>query len=102
MAITTEQHEGLCRIRIDGDLTIYEAAEARETLVGLLAACTWFELDLSEVSTLDTAGIQLLLAWGREIQASGRQVEVSGTSDAVADVMESYALSALFAPAAAA
>jgi anti-anti-sigma regulatory factor len=45
-----------------GDLTIFEAAEFKESLVKLFANEGLVSLDLSGVARVDTAGIQLILA----------------------------------------
>lgn len=45
-----------------GDLTVFEAAEFKESLVKLFANEGMVSLDLSGVGRVDTAGIQLILA----------------------------------------
>lgn len=45
-----------------GDLTIFEAAEFKESLVKLLAHDGLVSLDLGGVARVDTAAIQLMLA----------------------------------------
>lgn len=50
-------------MQVSGDLTIYEVQQAHEQLMGLLPgdAQAW-QLDLSGVTELDSAGVQLLMA----------------------------------------
>jgi anti-anti-sigma regulatory factor len=45
-----------------GDLTVFEAAEFKASLVKLFANEGMVSLDLSGVARVDTAGIQLILA----------------------------------------
>jgi anti-anti-sigma regulatory factor len=45
-----------------GDITIFEAAEFKESLVKLLANDGLVSLDLSGVARVDTSAIQLMLA----------------------------------------
>jgi anti-anti-sigma regulatory factor len=45
-----------------GELTIFEAAEFKESLVKVLASDGLVCLDLSEVTRVDTPGIQLMWA----------------------------------------
>ena len=45
-----------------GELTIFEAAEFKESLITLLASEGLVCLDLSQVTRVDTAGIQLMWA----------------------------------------
>ncbi|MDY0975966.1 STAS domain-containing protein [Massilia sp. CFBP9012] len=72
-------------IHIDGDLTIYEAAEARASLLALIDGVRSVELDLADVGDIDSAGLQLLLATARTlggcltlVHASGAVVEAIG------------------------
>jgi anti-anti-sigma regulatory factor len=45
-----------------GELTIFEAAEFKESLITLVASDGLVCLDLSQVTRVDTAGIQLMWA----------------------------------------
>jgi anti-anti-sigma factor len=77
-------------LRIEGELTIYRAAELREVLQGALAAVPErgaLALDLCAVTEMDSAGAQLLLAAHKSALASGRTLRVAGTSRAVDDVL---------------
>ena len=56
----------MTRLELGDELTIVTAAETRERLSPYLKAGTSLELDLSAVSDIDTAGLQLLLAARRE------------------------------------
>jgi len=58
-------------VRIGSDLTIYTVAEWKETLLSELEGSPALAIDLSDVSELDTAGLQLLLFTGREAQRTG-------------------------------
>lgn len=59
-----------------GELTIFEAAEFKESLVNLFANDGLVSLDLSGVVRVDTAAIQLMLAARKQ----GRML-VTGASD---------------------
>lgn len=59
-----------------GDITIFEAAEFKESLVKLFANDGLVSLDLSSVARVDTAAIQLMLAARKQ----GRMF-VTGLSD---------------------
>lgn len=75
------------RIVLDGELSIYTAAETfaqlREEIAGM-AVC---DLDLSGVSEMDSAGLQLLLWLSQTCEAQGTPFRVSAHSDAVAEVV---------------
>ena len=72
-------------LRIDGELTIFRAAELKPVL---LAEPALTEIDLSGVTDLDTAGVQLLMLAKKTALAQGRELRLSGHSPAVLDVFE--------------
>ncbi len=76
--------------RIDGEFTIYRAAELAAALKAALAAVPdggALEVDLSEVSEMDSAGVQLLLAAKRSADETGRALRLAGRSAAVSEVL---------------
>ena len=76
--------------RIDGELTIYRAAELAAAMAAALAGVARgdaLELDLSEVAEMDCAGVQLLLAARRSADESGRTLRLAGRSAAVDEVL---------------
>jgi anti-sigma B factor antagonist len=70
-----EREEARFRLAIAGELTIYRAQELKQTLLDALEAHTELELDLSQVSELDSAGLQLLLF--AKQSASARRVALT-------------------------
>ena len=88
--------------RIDGEFTIYRAAELAAAMRAALAeapAGGVFELDLSGVTEMDSAGVQLLIAARRSSQDSGRSLRVAAHSAAVADVFDTLQLASHFSDA---
>ena len=55
-----ETNDKLCKP--SGELTIFEAAEFKESLISILACEGLVCLDLSQVTRVDTAAIQLMWA----------------------------------------
>jgi len=84
MPIQAETTNGVSRLRIAGDLTIYTAADLKAELMNHLAQPGELEIDLSEVSEVDSAGLQLLILAKRE----GRTMRLTGHSRAVLDVLD--------------
>jgi anti-anti-sigma factor len=85
------------RIALEGELTIYRAAELRDQLMSALSqAPEGLEIDLSSVVELDSAGVQLLMAAKRAAGSTGRALALSGHSQAVVDVFELMDLAAFF------
>ncbi|MGQ9659229.1 MAG: STAS domain-containing protein [Thermochromatium sp.] len=76
------------RLRLSGELTIYTVAETLTRLRAHLAEHHLPVLDLSEVTEIDGAGLQLLL-WLRETaRARGIALRLVAPSPAVCRVLE--------------
>jgi anti-sigma B factor antagonist len=82
--------------RIEGEMTIYRAAELKPLLVAALERQPTLDLDLSGVTELDTAGVQLLLMLHAHAKASRRTLKLSAPSPAVLDVFEILNLNTYF------
>jgi anti-sigma B factor antagonist len=75
-------------IRVTGEMTVYTAGQIKEPLLDAITdAPANIQLDLSEVSELDTAGVQLLLLIRRAALASGRNLQLGAESAIVRDVL---------------
>ena len=85
-------------LRVQGEMTIYRAAELAQTCLGEPAT----QIDLSEVTEIDTAGLQLLLVMNRVAVAAGRRLHVVNPSSCVRDVLALCNLTDLTAPVGAA
>lgn len=83
------------RLCLEGELTIYRAAELKEAILTALDQESLLELDLSGVTELDTAGVQLLMLARRTATAS-KSVRLLAPSSAVREVFELLHLDAYF------
>lgn len=83
-------------LRIEGELTIYRAAELKATLLDAVVSHPAVEIDLSAVSEFDTAGVQLLMAAKRAAAARETTLRLVGHSTPVLDVFELLDLSGHF------
>jgi len=88
--------ERRCRVIADGSMTIYEAAADKIVLLEALAKASETEIDLSCVSEMDTAGLQLLILTKRESLKVGKVMRVIAHSAASLDVLDRYNLGAYF------
>ena len=96
MSVHIERDEQVCRARIDGELTIYSAAEHKSQLLDHLEDCEELELDLSAVGEMDSAGLQILLILKRQLEAAGRGLRLTNHSQAVFEVLELLNMQAHF------
>ena len=83
-------------LRIDGELNIYRATELKELLLTPLYQGISLEVDLSGVSEIDTAGLQLLMLAKRTAREHGCDLRLAAHSPAVLDVFELLDLAGLF------
>ena len=86
-------------LALDGELSIYRAAELRETLLQALAGLSTgalLELNLAGVSELDSAGVQLLMAAKKSAHATRHALHLVGHSPAVIEVFERLDLASHF------
>lgn len=90
------------RLEVEGDLTIHTARSQKERLLpALRAPYTVIEVDLAQVTEIDTAGLQLLLMGCDVTMAMGGALQLVRMSPAVAEVIELLSLQQIFASAAA-
>lgn len=73
-------------LRLDGECTIYRAAELKPLLLQALRPGATLALDLAEISEIDTAGVQLLLLAQREARALGGGLRLEALSPPVEEV----------------
>lgn len=91
-----ENQNGSCHLRLEGEMTIFTAADVRERLFAPLPHCQQMDVDLSQVSELDSAGLQLMVLAKREATAMGKGIRFAGHSQTVLDVLELCGLTGYF------
>ena len=87
MTVRVHEQAETCRLAIEGEMTIYQAVDHKAALFQPLESCREMELDLSAVSELDSAGLQLLLVLKHEAKAEGGQLRLSHHSQAVFEAL---------------
>ncbi len=90
-----KSRKGLCKVTLDGELTIYEASELKSELDKYLDKCKAMSINLAAVSEIDTACFQVLVMVKRECLKQDKEFTMNSHSPAVFDVldllnMESY------------
>jgi anti-sigma B factor antagonist len=93
---TSKKNKAVQRLAIVEDMTIYNAAAQKQTLVDALAGCDELELDLSAVAEMDTAGFQLLVLLKREAARLGKAARIVAHSPAVREVVDFFNMAAHF------
>jgi anti-anti-sigma factor len=75
-------------VSIEGELSIYRAAELKAHLLAAVESGDAVELDLSKVTELDSAGLQLVLLTAREAKSAGRRFAITARSPQVDEVLQ--------------
>ncbi len=89
-------------LQLGNDWTIPMAAELHgQLLAALMAGAETAEapmLDLGTVESIDSSGVQLLLALRRSLQERGQDLVITQASKPVREALETYRLRALLMP----
>lgn len=97
MGVTVERvKDGLYRITVEGEMTIYSAQELKDQLLAPLEQCTQAELNLGAVTEIDSAGLQLLALVRTEAQTQGKTLRIADPSPCVLDILELCDLEGFF------
>lgn len=96
MTISIETSNGVCRAHVAGEMTIYHATEMKGELLPCFDNCSELEIDLSEVSEIDTAGFQLLLLAKRAATSTGKSLHLVAHSPAILELLELLDMTSYF------
>ena len=92
MNVNVEKSDGLSRLQIEGEMTVLYAAALKKDLLDNLADCSKLDIDLSQVSEMDTAGFQLLFLIKREAGLSDKSMRITAHSPATLSVLKLYGI----------
>lgn len=87
---------GYCRYAIEGELTIYRASELKQDLLDKISGNQEIDVDLSQVTEIDSAGLQLMVLAKREAAARSRVLRFDGHSKAVMEILDLADLAGFF------
>ena len=83
-------------LRIEGEMTIYQAAELKQALLAAfeqdLGQSGELEVDLSGVTEIDTAGVQLIIAAGKAAEARRKRLRLARPSAAVVEIFALFGM----------
>ncbi|NQZ89760.1 MAG: STAS domain-containing protein [Colwellia sp.] len=89
---TSEDNANLCHLSIAEELTIYVVLSYQEILTNYLASYDRFALDLSDIEEIDSAGVQLLIAFHQHLKKMNYPLQLLNLSDAVKTIFDRYGL----------
>jgi len=88
MPIICQADTSTPQLCIEGEMTIYTAAHLYAELAPFLERASALAIDLSQVTEIDGAGVQLLMLAKRETLCTGVALQLRGHSPAVLEVFE--------------
>lgn len=96
MTSATERDSAPSMLHIAGDMTIYRAAELKPALLAALEQASVLEINLADVTEIDTAGIQLLMLAKKAALDRQSELRLVAHSPAVLDAFELLNLASYF------
>jgi len=99
MSETQAEQGSASQLALSGELTIYHAAEVKQQVLAALRTGPVLELDLSGVTEIDTAGLQVLMLAKQTAQAEQRELRLVQHSTPVVEVFQMLDLGAFFGDA---
>ena len=84
------------RLALAGEFSIFTVAAIRDQVLAALGGADEVEVDLAQVTELDSAGVQLMVAAKLEAIALEKRLNFTGHSSAVLDTLDLTDLSAYF------
>ena len=88
MPININMQKDSCQIVLEGEMTIFVAQELKEALAEPLIKAREIDVDLSQVTEIDAAGLQLMLMAKLEAIARGSELRFSGHSAPVQEMLD--------------
>lgn len=83
---------GRCPLLIKGEMTIYQAQELKTSLHSFINNYKKFELDLSQVSEIDSSGMQLLLLFRKKATQANGSIKLLACSEAVSNLITLFGM----------
>ncbi|MFH2135570.1 MAG: STAS domain-containing protein [Pseudomonadota bacterium] len=96
MAQQEKSKTATAHFAIEGEMTIYRAAELKETIKPHIDHAGVIEIDLSNVSEIDSAGLQLLISAKLEAMIRDKQLHFVGHSKPVLEMLDLCDLGGFF------
>jgi len=92
MEFKAETKDDVCEAVVEGELTIYHAGEFKKGLEKAVKKATNINLDLANVSEIDTSCIQLLMQAQNGCLENGRELVITAVSQPVREVLDIFGM----------
>lgn len=99
MDVNRKHNKTTTTLRLSGECTIYHAASAKDALLGDSKGFDkTVQLQLEQISEIDTAGVQLLLMLQKCVQQAGGTLRLQSSNATVDQVLRIFNLPAPWQP----
>lgn len=99
MHIVVEQRADALHISLVGEANIYAASQLQQSLQEAVVLDRAIHIDLSQVSAIDTAGLQQLYLAKREANTRGQLLQLVEHSAATLEVIDLFGMNGYFGAA---
>ena len=96
MARKTKTNEKVLQLAIEGEMTIFRAGELKESILPAISLVSEIEIDLSRVTEIDGAGLQLMMSAKLEAWKNNKALRFIGHTAVVTDAIDRCGLSTFF------
>ena len=90
MATESKSRKGIHRLKPEGEMTIYNAAAMKTSILAALNKHKEVEIDLAKVNEMDSAGLQILLLAKREAGNQDKPLRLINHSEAALEIFNLY------------
>ncbi|MBE7411114.1 MAG: STAS domain-containing protein [Leptospiraceae bacterium] len=97
LSFRTETLGDSTTIYFEGELNIYSAAELKAELLEFLDSCNSLTIDLDQVTSIDTAGVQILILLKKESDKENKKFILKSHNLVVLRFFDLYGLTGFFA-----
>ena len=80
------------QLSLSGELTIYSVQELKSLLLTAVDGNSDVTIDMSEVSEVDTAGLQLVLLARKELESRGLHLTLSAANSEITDTLNLFGI----------
>ncbi len=96
MSRKEKSDEKAVQFAVEGEMTIFRAAELKAAMLPEIERGQEIEIDLSRVTEIDSAGVQLMVAAKLEAILRGKELHFTGHSKPVMDMLDLCDLGGFF------
>lgn len=96
MAHKHKTDEKAVQFAVEGEMTIFRAAELKAAMLPEIERAQEIEIDLSHVTEIDSAGLQLMVAAKLEAILRGKELHFTGHSKPVMEMLDLCDLGGFF------